>query len=59
MKDFPLKPGAIYDQRLLDVWMEHREHLLSRDSVTLAELQPDETAGTLAITISFRRCSAK
>jgi len=56
MKDFPLKPGDIYNQRLLDVWMEH---LLSRDSVTLAELQPDETAGTVAITISFHHCSGK
>ncbi len=56
MKDFPLKPGDLYNQRLLDVWMEH---LLSRDSLTLAELQPDETAGTVAITISFRHCSAK
>jgi outer membrane translocation and assembly module TamA len=56
MKDFPLKPGDLYNRRLLDVWMEH---LLSRDSVALAELQPDETAGTVAITISFRHCSAK
>jgi outer membrane protein insertion porin family len=56
VKDFLLKPGDIYNQRLLDLSMEH---LSSRQSVTLAELDPDETAGTVAITISLRHCSAK
>ena len=56
MKDFLLKPGDIYNQRLLDLSMER---LSSPRSVTLAELLPDETAGMVVITISFRRCSVK
>lgn len=56
MKDFLLKPGDIYNQRLLDLSMEH---LSSPQSVTLADLQPEETSGTVAITISFRHCPAR
>jgi outer membrane protein insertion porin family len=56
MKDFLLKPGDIYNQRLLDLSMER---LSSPRSFTLADLQPDETAGTVAITISCRHCSSK
>ena len=56
MKDFLLKPGDIYNRRLLDLSMKR---LSSRQSGALAEVHQDETAGTVAITINFRHCSAR
>jgi outer membrane protein assembly factor BamA len=56
MNDFLLKPGDIYNQRLLDL---STKRLSMPQSGTVAELHQDETAGTVAITISFHHCSAK
>lgn len=58
MKDFLLKPGDVYNQRLLGL---STKHLSTPQPGMLAELQFDqnEAAGTVAITISFRHCSAK
>jgi outer membrane protein assembly factor BamA len=56
LKGFLLKPGDIYNQRLLDL---STERLSARRSGVFAEWQQDETAGTVAITIGSRHCSAK
>jgi hypothetical protein len=50
---FLQKPGDIYNQRLVDLSMKR----LSTPSVALeTERRLDEKAGTVAITISFKRC---
>jgi outer membrane protein insertion porin family len=56
MKDFLLKPGDVYNQRLLDL---STKRLSTPQSGTLFELHQNEAAGTVAITIGFRHCSAK
>jgi outer membrane protein insertion porin family len=55
-KDFLLKPGDVYNQRLLNL---STKRLSTRQTFMLAELNQDERAGTVAITISFRQCSAR
>ncbi len=56
LKGFLLKPGDIYNQRLLDL---STERLSTRQPGVFAEWQQNETAGTVAITIGFRRCSVR
>jgi outer membrane protein insertion porin family len=51
--DFQLKPGDVYNQRLLDL---ATKRLDSRQPGMRAELLRDERAGTVAITIRFQQC---
>lgn len=56
IKNLLLKPGDPYNQRLLDL---STKHLSTPQSLVLAELHQDDAAGTVAITITIRDCSAK
>jgi outer membrane protein assembly factor BamA len=58
MKEFLLKPGDVYNQRLLEL---STKRLSAPESGMWArcQVQQDETAAAVAITISFLRCSAQ
>jgi TonB family protein len=57
-KDLLLKPGDVYDQRLVDLFLEQHASLLpvSVSPDSLIDLQMDERAGTVAIVYDFRHC---
>ena len=58
LKDIIVKPGDVYDQRLVDLFLRHSVSLLPHD----ASLEPrfnlrlNERASTVAIRYDFRRC---
>lgn len=59
IKHLPLKPGDVYDQRLVNLFVRKYASLLPADvspNSSIA-LRPDELAGTVAITFDSRRCS--
>jgi hypothetical protein len=53
-----LKPGDIYNQRLVKVFLLQHRSLLADDTSSEPhfELQLDEQDGTVVITYDFRRC---
>lgn len=53
VKQFLLRPGDIYNQRLVDL---STKRLSTAQSATITELHRDEAAGTVAITVRFRHC---
>ena len=56
MHDFLLKPGDVYNQRLLDLSIKR---MSTRQPGARPELLRDEMAGTVAITIIFHQCGPK
>jgi outer membrane protein assembly factor BamA len=58
MKDLLLKPGDVYDQRLVDQFLQEHASLLpiAAPPDSLIDLQLDERAGSVAITYDFRPC---
>ncbi len=58
LKDLLVKPGDVYDQRLVDLFLQEHVSLLPITATpdSLINLQPDERAGTVAITYDFRPC---
>jgi outer membrane protein assembly factor BamA len=59
LEDSLLKPGKVYDQRLVDLfWQEHASSLPTDASPdSRIHLQLDERAGTVAITFDLRTCA--
>ena len=57
-KDLLVKPGDVYDQRLVDLFLQQHASLLpiAAPPDSLIDLQLDERAGTAAITYDFRPC---
>jgi TonB family protein len=58
LKEIVVKPGDIYNQRLVDLSLQHSGSLLAPDAVPEPRfnLQLNKRAGTVAITYDFRRC---
>jgi TonB family protein len=58
LKDLLVKPGDVYDQRLVDLFLQEHASLLpiTAPPDSLIDLQLDERAGTVAITYDFRPC---
>ena len=56
-----LKPGDVYNQRLVNVFLKEHSALLPTDASPEPrfKLQLDEQAATVAITYDFRQCSSK
>jgi hypothetical protein len=61
LEDSLLKPGKVYDQRLVDLfWQEHASSLATDASPdSRIDLRLDERAGTVAVTFDFRTCPLK
>jgi outer membrane translocation and assembly module TamA len=62
LEDSLLKQGSVYDQRLVDLFLqEHASSLLPGEASldSHIHLQLDERAATVAITFDFRRCPAE
>jgi len=58
LNDFLLKPGQIYNQRLFEMSMK-RLSVPHSSAFRSYQFRPDETAGTVAITITFEQCPAQ
>jgi TonB family protein len=60
-RDLLVKPGDVYDQRLVDLFLQQHASLLpiSVPTGSPIDLQMDERAGTVAITYDFRHCRAE
>jgi outer membrane protein assembly factor BamA len=58
LEDLLLKRGHVYDQRLVDLFMQEHAPSVQADVSpdSRVRLQLDERAGTVAITFDFRRC---
>jgi len=58
LKDLPLKPGQIYNERLVELFLknQHGAVLPNCECNNLSSLQPDEKAGLVTITFDFRPC---
>jgi TonB family protein len=58
LKDLLVKPGDVYDQRLVDLFLQVHASLLpiTAPPDSLIDLQLDERAGTVAIMYDFRPC---
>jgi surface antigen-like variable number repeat protein len=54
LHDLLLKPGDIYDQRLVDLFLQRYADFLPTDAST--HLRLDERKATVAIAFDFRRC---
>jgi hypothetical protein len=54
-------PGDIYNQRLVELFLQREASLVPPDSSTQPRfrLQLDEEGRTLALSYDFRRCSGK
>ena len=59
LKELPIKPGDIYNQRLVELFLQREASLVPPDSSTQPRfrLQLDEEGRTLALSYDFRRCS--
>ncbi|PYT03833.1 MAG: hypothetical protein DMF60_17140 [Acidobacteria bacterium] len=58
LKDLLVKPGDVYDQRLVDLFLKvHASSLpITAPPDSLIDLQLDERVGTVDITYDFRPC---
>lgn len=58
VRDLLVKPGDVYDQRLVDLFLQEHASLLpiAAPPDSLIDLQLDEREGTVAITYDFRPC---
>ena len=58
LKDLQLNPGKVYDQRLVDLFLEKIIPSVPSDLSRKSRMhqQLDERAGTVAITFDFRPC---
>jgi len=58
LKDLLVKPGDVYDQRLVDLFLQNHASLLPIDTApdSHIDLRLDERAGTVDIMYDFRRC---
>ena len=58
VRDLLVKPGDVYDQRLVDLFLQEHASLLpiTAPPDSPIDLQLDERAGTVAITYDFRPC---
>src|SRR5258708_22444366 len=58
LKDMQLNPGKVYDQRLIDLFLEKIIPSVPSDASRESRMhqQLDERAGTVAITFDFRPC---
>jgi len=58
VKEIIVKPGDVYNQRLVDLFLQRAASLLPADASLDPpfRLQLNEEAGTVAITYDFRRC---
>ena len=58
LKDMQLNPGKVYDQRLVDLFLEKIIPSGPSDALRKSRVhqQLDERAGTVAITFDFRPC---
>lgn len=59
VKELPIKPGDIYNQRLIELFLQRVTSLVPPDVSTQPRfsLQLDEKAGTVDLSYDFRRCS--
>jgi outer membrane protein assembly factor BamA len=61
LKDSLLKPGKVYDQRLVDLFLQEHMPPLPNDasSDSRVHLRLDERAATVAVTFDFRDCPSR
>jgi len=61
LKDLLVKPGDVYDQRLVDLFLQKHASLLPTDAspASNVDLRLDERARSVAITYDFRRCGVE
>ena len=59
LKELPIKPGDIYNQRLIELFLQREASLVPSDASPQPRfsLQLDEKVGTVALSYDFRRCS--
>jgi hypothetical protein len=60
-REMALKPGDVYNQRLVDLFLQRSVPRLPADASLEPpfKLQLNEEAGTVAITYDFRRCHSR
>ena len=58
VKELTIKPGGIYNQRLVELFLQREASLVPSDGSTQPRfsLQLDEKARTVALSYDFRRC---
>src|ERR1700687_6094489 len=58
LKDVFVRPGEVYDRRLVDLFAQKHASLLPSNASpdSAIDLRRDERAGTVPITYDFRRC---
>jgi TonB family protein len=61
LKDLPIRPGDVYNQRLIELFLQHEADLLPTDGSIQPRfnLQLNEAASTVAVTYDFRRCFSR
>jgi hypothetical protein len=60
-KDLLVKPGAVYDQRLVDLFLQKQASWLPSNASpdSAIDMRLDEGAGTVAITHDYRHCGVE
>jgi TonB family protein len=56
LKEMTVKPGDVYDRRLVDLFLQRSASLLPPDVEPRFDLKLNESQGTVAIRYDFRRC---